>query len=304
MNCPVCQTSLAPESIYGHHCGARIALGPDGGRVLLQRPLAVSMLAVVSAIGGLVVLVIAMVTLFAGDGGSPAVVLGALGAFSLASGIGAWRLKGWGRILQIAQACLGLLLVPIGTIISILVLVYLVRPGVKILFSEKSPAALTPAEISEVAKVHRDYRIPAITVALVALVFVVVTGILAAIAIPLYANIGARARIAKAQADVRVLSSAVALYVQHCGAPPPVAGSDATCAAAPAEPASGDAPTALSLAQKNRQGLTAGPFLKAIPTAPAGFTQYRYVVSGGSYRFCTTGDGTTASSDGTTTTCP
>src|ERR1700730_4769149 len=45
-------------------------------------------------------------------------------------------------------------------------------------------------------------------------------GILAAIAIPLYANVQTRARIAKAQADTRTLASAVSIYTAHMGSLP------------------------------------------------------------------------------------
>src|SRR2546425_10077837 len=50
---------------------------------------------------------------------------------------------------------------------------------------------------------------------------VAIIGILAAIAIPLYANVQARARIAKAQADARALASAVSIYAAHMGVVPP-----------------------------------------------------------------------------------
>src|SRR3989338_11202063 len=49
------------------------------------------------------------------------------------------------------------------------------------------------------------------------MIVVAIIGILAAIAIPLYANVQARARIAKAQADTRALASAVSIYSAHMG---------------------------------------------------------------------------------------
>ena len=52
------------------------------------------------------------------------------------------------------------------------------------------------------------------------MIVVAIIGILAAIAIPLYANIQARARIAKAQADARTLVSAVSIYSAHMGTLP------------------------------------------------------------------------------------
>src|SRR5437016_9253284 len=52
------------------------------------------------------------------------------------------------------------------------------------------------------------------------MIVVAIIGILAAIAIPLYANVQARARIAKAQADARALASAVSIYAAHMGVVP------------------------------------------------------------------------------------
>jgi prepilin-type N-terminal cleavage/methylation domain-containing protein len=49
------------------------------------------------------------------------------------------------------------------------------------------------------------------------MIVVAIIGILAAIAIPLYANVQTRARIAKAQADSRTLASAVSMYTAHMG---------------------------------------------------------------------------------------
>src|SRR2546426_468532 len=81
------------------------------------------------------------------------------------------------------------------------------------------------------------------------MIVVAIIGILAAIAVPLYANIQARARIAKAQADIRGLSSAVAIWGAHMGALP--SGLDL-----------------LTVVATNAQNITAGPFMAAIPTPP------------------------------------
>ncbi|HJT93780.1 MAG TPA: prepilin-type N-terminal cleavage/methylation domain-containing protein, partial [Mycobacterium sp.] len=52
------------------------------------------------------------------------------------------------------------------------------------------------------------------------MIVVAIIGILAAIAIPLYANVQARARVAKAQADARTLATAVSIYAAHMGTLP------------------------------------------------------------------------------------
>ena len=58
-------------------------------------------------------------------------VLLCLIGLSLAGGIGILKAKNWGRIISIINAILGLLNIPIGTAIGILVLIYLMKPEVR-----------------------------------------------------------------------------------------------------------------------------------------------------------------------------
>ena len=111
------------------------------------------------------------------------------------------------------------------------------------------------------------------------MIVVAIIGILAAIAITLYANVQARARIAKAQADTRALASAVSIYAAHMGN----------------VSASLDLLTAVA---SNAQGQTAGPLMASIPATPAGWsTPYSYApnTSAGTFVISATGDGATAS---------
>ena len=111
------------------------------------------------------------------------------------------------------------------------------------------------------------------------MIVVAIIGILAAIAIPLYANVQARARIAKAQADTRALASAVSIYSAHMGTPP-VALTDLTAVAT------------------NAQAQTAGPFMASIPAPPLNWTSpYAFTASSasGTFNISATGDGTTVS---------
>jgi len=107
------------------------------------------------------------------------------------------------------------------------------------------------------------------------MVVVAVIGVLATIAIPLYANVLARGRIAKAQADSRVLASAVAIYGAHMGTIPA-------------------ALTQLTTVATNAQGNLAGPFVNSMPIPPGGWTAYVYTpnVSAGTYTITSSGDGT------------
>jgi type II secretory pathway pseudopilin PulG len=107
------------------------------------------------------------------------------------------------------------------------------------------------------------------------MIVVAIIGILAAIAIPLYANIQSRARIAKAQADARTLVSAVSMYSAHMGSLP------ASLAA-------------LNSSATNSAGQTIGPLMPSTPTAPAGWAVYSYTSTGtGTFTVSSSGDGTT-----------
>jgi prepilin-type N-terminal cleavage/methylation domain-containing protein len=73
------------------------------------------------------------------------------------------------------------------------------------------------------------------------MIVIAIIGILAAIAIPLYSNMQARARVAKAQADLRGLYSALAAVNAHCGDVP---NANPNATATPAAPWVFDTPPA------------------------------------------------------------
>ena len=116
------------------------------------------------------------------------------------------------------------------------------------------------------------------------MVMMAVFSILATIAIPLYANTQARARIEQVQANVRLLASAVTKYKDHMGTLPP-------------------ALTDLMRPAVNGLSQSAGPFLdiNLLPGAlqvPQGGTPawgaYTYTSStAGTFRIDVAGDGTT-----------
>jgi prepilin-type N-terminal cleavage/methylation domain-containing protein len=144
------------------------------------------------------------------------------------------------------------------------------------------------------------------------LIVVAIIGILAAIAVPLYANVQARARIAKAQADTRAIASAVSIYAAHCGGLPDLASALATCPATAAAQAGAAIGGPLLAQQTNAQGQVGGPFLNGPvgPVVPAGWTgtalngPYRFdSAAAGTFGVCAAGDGTAVNSNAGTT-CP
>ena len=107
------------------------------------------------------------------------------------------------------------------------------------------------------------------------MIVVAIIGILTAIAFPLYANIQARARVAKAQADARTLASAVVVYSAHVGTLPAQL-------------------TDLTASVSNAQSVWAGPFISPVPTQPAGWAAYHYATgANGTFTISTTGDSAT-----------
>ncbi len=108
------------------------------------------------------------------------------------------------------------------------------------------------------------------------MIVVAIIGILAAIAIPLYANVQARARLAKAQADARALASAVSIYSAHTGTLP-------------------TALTELTTTVTNSLGQPGGPFMASIPTGPAGWAStysYSANTTSGTFTISNSGDST------------
>ena len=116
------------------------------------------------------------------------------------------------------------------------------------------------------------------------MIVVAIIGILAAIAIPLYANVQTRARVAKAQADTRTLGSSVSIFTAHMGALPA-------------------ALTDLTVQTTNGLGQVAGPFMARIPTPPPGGSP----AWSATYTYTSSSTGTfsvTANGDSTTITVP
>jgi len=117
------------------------------------------------------------------------------------------------------------------------------------------------------------------------IIVVAVISIVAALAVPLYANEEARARVAKVQAEIRTLACAVNLYAAHMGTLPVTL-------------------LALTTAAVNGLNQSAGPFMASIPNSPQGgspaWGAYTYTSStAGTFSITATGDGVTVTRRGT-----
>jgi type II secretory pathway pseudopilin PulG len=141
-----------------------------------------------------------------------------LGVAHVAAGIGLLKLRNWGRILQIVLSCIGLLGIPCGTLISIFILVYLLKPGIAILFSGRTDE-LTPEEAAEVARaLQSNAAMWAIVAVVGGLMAVAIIGIIAAIAIPSLLRARISANEAGALGNLRTVISAEAAFESTVGA--------------------------------------------------------------------------------------
>lgn len=229
MFCSRCGGQLAPDTAFCSVCGAPVSVAARGTDVL-KRPGIITVLASLQLIGAAIWLVVALGMMAAdvlglSQGPSEAatvlvvVLVGALGAAQLFCGIGLLKLKPYGRTLQLVFAWIGLLGIPIGTIISILILVYLYKPGIKALFSGKDLSEFSADELAQVAAVTQGSVASAIlVVAVVAIVVVAMIGIVAAIAVPSLLRARMSGNEASAIGSLRAINSGQASYASSCAA--------------------------------------------------------------------------------------
>jgi type IV pilus assembly protein PilA len=120
------------------------------------------------------------------------------------------------------------------------------------------------------------------------MIVIAIIGILAAIAIPLYSNMQARARLAKAQADLRGLDAALIAFAAHCG-DVPAGPQTVTLPTTITFAAGGAIPCATTFAATSLNplgnlvaddnGVSAGPFYIGSIAPPMGWT-YTYTRTG------------------------
>ena len=230
MTCPKCGSAVFVGASFCGQCGATLTpsrfpappAAPPVARAPFRRPLGVTLLAVLDLIGGAFLGLAGLGFLATSSGTAQpegVIALQVMGAitvvFSLlyvAAGIGLLGLKPWGRIAQMILAGIGLLVFPLGTIVSILILYYLTRPGVKLLFSGRAPNELTLEEYQSAERDAAKGAIVAVTVVAVVLLGVVSIGVIAAIAIPGLLQARKSGNEASAVARMRAMITAQTVY--------------------------------------------------------------------------------------------
>jgi type II secretory pathway pseudopilin PulG len=250
MTCPHCGAEVIPGHRFCQQCRRRVAEnpsaraaspagddsaparrpGPAAVPAAFDRPLPVTILAVLNLVGGVLAalagVALALLVLVGsaqGDGPGERVVFLAFGAVLLligvlqvVTGIGLLKLRPWARTLEIVVAGIGLLGIPCGTIVSVLILVYMLKPEVRTLFSDVPPRRLPPEEVARVQALSQGSAGSTIAVMVgvvaVGLVAVAVVGIVAAIAIPSLLRARVSANEAAAIGDLRTVVSAQAAY--------------------------------------------------------------------------------------------
>jgi type II secretory pathway pseudopilin PulG len=229
--------SLHPELVGGTPPGALGALAgppaPASPEELFARPWPLTLLCVLWGIGAALWLLLAafvavglVVEIADGDMEDVPVLaasllfLGGMGALLLAAAVGTWRLRPWGRTCGIVVAVLGLFGFPFGTIVSALVLAYLLSPGVRALLSGRPLERLdAPGRRALEGLASSGLGTAMAVVALVVLAFSLL--ILPAIAIPNLLEAIQRGKQKRTAADMRTVATALEAWsIDHGGYPP------------------------------------------------------------------------------------
>lgn len=234
MTCPHCGADVPSGSSFCYACRKRVtgaavadpsgpppALPPNAAldAATLARPGVVVAIALLDFLGAAAALLTGGLLLFAAansaEGRVPMAAFGLLAllfaGLQAACGLGLLWLKPWARVLQIVMAVLS-----ICNVISILVLIYLLRPGVKLLFSGRPPQQMSALEL-ELVKRQATLEgsgavVIAVVLVLMMLVVPAVVGIIAAIAIPSLLRAKVSANESGTIGNLRTLVSAQAAY--------------------------------------------------------------------------------------------
>jgi hypothetical protein len=228
MDCAKCGNELKDTATTCPNCGARapevVPPRPVTAPGLeVERPLAITILGILNGLAAaclVLATVLLLLTAVKKGGGflAAAVVCAVLAALHVACSRGLFKLQGYGRRLQILFALPTLLAIPFGTIVSVMVISYLLKPGMVALFSGR--ATLTVQQGRAVQDAHRLGLAMLVTMAVMLVLSIFITPVIAAIAIPNLLNAIQRGKQKRTMTDVRNLGIAVESYrVDHGVAP-------------------------------------------------------------------------------------
>jgi hypothetical protein len=223
--CPRCRKRVVAPSWSGQAPVERTpapAPRPASAPAAFVRPRALTLLAVLDVLAGTVLVFLGGLAAFATtlNSGDDRAFLAAMAVFcvpfgiaQLATGVGLLGLRPWSRTAQIVVAGVSMLNIPVGTVVGVLQLAWLVKPGARTLFSGRRPRDLSEEELheAEIAAAETGLVTGAAVTGLV-VVGCAGAGIVAAVALPslLFARVAANE--AAALADVRSVVAAQASY--------------------------------------------------------------------------------------------
>jgi type II secretory pathway pseudopilin PulG len=194
--------------------------------VVITRPVIITILAVLHFLGAAFWLLVGLGSLGATtvQGGPDAAaalfttpIFVGIGLAQLFCGIGLLKLKPYGRTLQLVFAWIGLIGVPIGTILSVLILIYLFKPGIKLIFAGRPGDDFTPEEAAQIKEdTSTSGAMVAIVVVVGVLLLVMIAAIIAAISVPAMLRARTSGNEATAVASLRAIASAEITYATTC----------------------------------------------------------------------------------------
>ena len=227
MYCSRCGAPLVPDAVFCAKCGAAVAPSstPASSAVVITRPAIVTVLAVLHFIGAAFWLLMGLGALAAPASSGPdaaamlfvAPVFAGIGVAQLFCGLGLLRLKPYGRTLQLAFAWIGLIGIPIGTIISVLILIYFFKPGIKLIFAGRPGDDFTPQEAAEIqADTASSSTTTVVLIVGGVLLIIAIVAIVAAVTVPAFSRARAAGNEAMAINSLRAIHAAEGAYAASC----------------------------------------------------------------------------------------
>jgi general secretion pathway protein G len=212
MFCTKCGSANAPDARFCAKCGGSISGSLP--KPIIKRPGLITFIAVLHFIFDPILIIGAIAMMVSPAASSEDRIFGIIfGSVMLLmslvgfiGAIGLWRLKSFGRTIQIVLSAIGLLAIPLGTLISAAILWYLFTPAVKVLFSGKRAEELTPQEVMALQPGTGGGAPVVVVVVIVGFVVVGMIGILAAIAIPNLLTAMQRSKQKRTMADMRSIA--------------------------------------------------------------------------------------------------